>query len=126
TNMDCSGGRDYGAELYVFYAESPLSTRWLPHPQNPVKIDCEGGRNGGMITEPGKLFRIGQRQALAQYGRGISVYEIEVLDEVSYRERLVTDIIPSKTGGILGLHHLTVAGGRTAVDFVRRELVLWS
>jgi hypothetical protein len=126
TNMDCSGGRDYGAELYVFYAESPLSKRWIPHPQNPVKIDCEGGRNGGMITEAGKLFRIGQRQALAQYGRGISVYEIEVLDEVSYRERLVTEIIPAKTSGILGLHHLTVAGGRTAVDFARREWVLWS
>jgi hypothetical protein len=125
TNMDYSDRRDYSAELYVFYADSPLSRRWLPHPQNPVKIDSAGGRNGGMITECGKLFRIGQRQALAQYGRGASVYEIEVLNERVYKEKLVTEFVPTKSSGILGIHHLSIADGRTAVDFVKREFILW-
>jgi hypothetical protein len=58
--------------------QSPPSGRWSPHPQNPAEIDREGGRNGLVIAEPGRLFRIRQRQALAQYGRRVSAYEIEV------------------------------------------------
>ena len=53
------------------------------------------------------------------------MYEIEVLNERVYKEKLVTEFVPTKSSGILGIHHLSIADGRTAVDFVKREFILW-
>jgi hypothetical protein len=123
TNMDRSGGDDYTAELYLFYAESPLSNDWTEHPQSPVRIDCQGGRNGGLIVERDKIFRVGQRQGFGQYGKGISIYEIRVLDENTYMETIVGEINPDFRAGLLGTHHLSSVAGMTAIDHVSWEFI---
>lgn len=123
TNIDYSGVGDYTAELYLFYAESPMSEAWTEHPQNPIKISCQGARNGGLILQGTDIYRVGQRQGFGQYGKGISVYEIAVLNENSYQERLVREIEPNFRKGLRGAHHLSSVAGMTAIDHASREFV---
>jgi hypothetical protein len=118
TNIDYTGLEDYSSELYLFYAELPYSDNWTPHPQNPVKIDANGGRNGGLIVQNGKIFRVGQRQSFGQCGRGILVFEIDVLNESAYAEKLVREMDVGRAGSVVGTHHLSSIAGRTVVDHV--------
>ena len=45
TNLRPPGCVDFYSRLYLFYADSPLSTDWTPHPLNPIVVDADGGRN---------------------------------------------------------------------------------
>jgi hypothetical protein len=96
TNIDDPKTDDYSAELHLFYADSPIEGNWKPHPQNPIKMDCEGGRNAGLIIEKDRIFRVGQRQSFDQYGKGMSIRD-----------------------GLLGTHHLSSIGEITAIDHVK-------
>jgi len=39
TNIDPAGIGDHCSELFVFHSDSPLSTHWTAHPNNPVVAD---------------------------------------------------------------------------------------
>lgn len=120
TSIDKSGTNDYCSELYLFHATSPLEANWIAHPQNPIRIDSEGGRNAGLILEDGKIFRLAQRQGYDQYGEGVLMYEITELSETAYSEQLFSEIKPSFRKGILGSHHLSTTGTVTVFDHVSR------
>jgi hypothetical protein len=119
TNIDDSKTDDYSAELHLFYADLPIDGNWKPHPQNPIKMDCKGGRNAGLIIEKDRIFRVGQRQGFDQYGKGISIYEVRLLTEDAYAETLVWEIDPDFKDGLLGTHHLSSLGEITAIDHVK-------
>ena len=123
TNIDRTGQGDFGSELYLFSADSPLSESWMPHPANPLKIDPEGGRNAGLLKERGRLFRAGQVQGFDRYGVGIRIYEICALSPEVYRERLVGEIEPGFRPRLQGTHHISSVGNVTVVDSARREFV---
>lgn len=118
TNIDESGVGDHCSALYLFYSNSPLGAEWKPHPQNPVRIDSEGGRNAGLIFENGKIFRLAQRQGYDQYGEGLLVYEIIDLSELVYKEQLFSEINHSFKKRTLGTHHLSTTGKITVLDHV--------
>jgi hypothetical protein len=120
TNIDHSGLEDHCSELYLFSGDSPFESTWVPHPQNPIRIDPEGGRNAGMIIEGGKLFRAAQSQGFDQYGQGLILYEIVEINEVTYYERLVSEITCDFRGGLLGSHHVSTTGKITVFDHVSR------
>lgn len=123
TNIDYSGIGDYCEELYLFSADSPLDDDWRPHPLNPIKIDCRGGRNGGLIIEGDRLFRVGQRQGFDLYGEGALIYEIEQLTEDAYKERLAWQIDADFRRGLLGVHHLSSRDGITVIDHLEWAFV---
>jgi hypothetical protein len=123
TNLDRTGQGDFGAELYLFSAESPLSDSWVPHPRNPLKIDPIGGRNAGLLRDGEKLFRAGQVQGFDRYGAGTRLFEIISLSASEYEERLVSEIRPTFRKRLLGTHHISSTDGVTVVDSVRREFV---
>jgi hypothetical protein len=116
TNLDESGAVDYCSELYLFSSDSPLDTKWTPHPQNPIRIDAYGGRNAGLVIDDGKIFRLAQRQGFDQYGKGLLVYEIKTISESLFREELVSEINPNYRKGLRGTHHLSTDGKTTVVD----------
>lgn len=124
TSIDKSGLNDYCSELYLFSASSPLATEWKGHPQNPVRIDSDGGRNAGMLFDDGKIFRLAQRQGYDQYGQGLLMYEITDLCESTYSEKLFSEINPFFKKGLLGVHHLSTTGQITVFDHVSRSFVL--
>lgn len=90
---------------------------------NPVLVDADCGRNAGLIEENGRRFRVAQRQGFDTYGKGISVFEIEVLSETDYRERKVCTIEPRFKPGIYGTHHLTTTGDITVIDHVSKAFI---
>lgn len=120
TNIDHSGLDDHCSELYLFSGASPFEENWVPHPQNPIRIDPDGGRNAGMIIEGGKLFRAAQSQGFDQYGQGLILYEIVEINEVAYQERLVSRITCDFRDGLLGSHHVSTTGNITVFDHVSR------
>ena len=118
TNIDESEAGDHCSELYLFSADSPLSTTWVPHRQNPILIDSIGGRNGGLIIDGERLLRLGQCQGFDQYGQSLRVYEIKEISESRYAEELVAEIKPDFRKGIVGTHHLSTDGRTTVIDHV--------
>lgn len=123
TNIDRTWQGDFGSELYLFSADSPLSESWSPHPANPLKIDPEGGRNAGLLRGGDRFFRAGQVQGFDRYGVGIRIYEICALSPEVYRERLVAGVEPGFRPGLQGAHHVSSVNGVTVVDSARREFV---
>jgi hypothetical protein len=119
TNVDSSESGDHESELHLFSAESPVSAHWTPHPQNPIMIDATRARNGGLIRDGDRLFRVGQYQGFDFYGKSTSVNEIIRLDEDEYVEQCVQTNLPDFQRGVLGTHHLHSVGETTVFDFVR-------
>jgi hypothetical protein len=105
TNIDPQGSNDFESRLYLFWSDSPLSTVWEPHPQNPVVFDPQCARNAGLLTRDGELFRCAQRQGLAQYGEAFSIRKIVELTTAHYAEQLHLAVEP-ETYGARGTHHM--------------------
>ena len=115
-NIDEAETGDHCSELYLFSADAPLSKQWTPHPQNPLLIDSIGGRNGGLIIDGDKRYRLGQCQAFDRYGESLRVHEITELSPERYAERCVAKIKPDSGTGLRGTHHLSTDGTTTVVD----------
>jgi hypothetical protein len=111
------GGND--SDLFLFEAETPLGP-WRRVGDGPVFVDAARGRNGGMLRDGERLYRVAQRPAFGQYGRAFSIYEIDRL-EGGYAETRKQDVEPSFLRGIKGTHHLHHDGGLTVFDVVRHQ-----
>ncbi|MFL6671707.1 MAG: hypothetical protein ACJ8LG_00275 [Massilia sp.] len=120
TNIDRSGLDDHCSELCLFHASSPFDANWIAHPQNPLRLDADGGRNAGLILEDKRIFRGAQRQGFDQYGKGLMVYEILELNEQVYVERLVSELDCNFRNGLIGSHHMSTTGKITVVDHLDR------
>src|SRR3989449_10240595 len=107
TNIDEAETGDHCSELYLFSADSPLSTNWVPHPQNPILVDSIGGRNGGLIIDGERLLRLGQCPGFDPYRQRLRVYEIKGISASRYAEELVAGIKPGFPKGGGGPHPLS-------------------
>ncbi len=103
-------------ELHIYYADSPLSTEWTPHPRNPVSTDVRNARPAGAIFESGgSLYRPAQNGS-NHYGYGMNINLIEVLDTENYKERTVSSIEPKWDWSINATHTLNHTDGLTMSD----------
>jgi hypothetical protein len=123
TSIDESGTRDYCSELFLFSSNSPLSTNWIPHRQNPIRIDSCGGRNAGLIIEGDKIFRLAQCQGFDRYGHSLVLHEIKEVSDSRYVEERVAKISPNFRKGLLGTHHLSTNGNTMVIDHVSHSFV---
>jgi len=123
TNLDRSGAGDSCSELYLYSAVSPLGSDWVPHPRNPVRIDSYGGRNAGLVSENGKIFRLGQHHTYDQYGAGVVVFEIQAISASEYAEHPVAEIDPGFRKGVHGIHHWSTISNTTVFDHVTRSMI---
>jgi hypothetical protein len=119
TNIDPAQWDDFSLELHVFHADSPLAEVWHPHPSNPLLIDASRTRNGGLIRQGTRLFRVAQGLGLDIYGKRATVYEIVQLDESHYVEQCRRMIEPTFRKGVAGTHHLHSNDTYTVFDFLR-------
>jgi hypothetical protein len=103
-------------DLFVFWADTPLSDKWTPHPCNPVVRGFEGARPAGPLFElGGRLFRPSQN-SLVRYGYGLRINEIVRLDAHHYEERPVTEVRPDWEDGIRATHHINWRDGAIVMD----------
>lgn len=118
TNVDPFGIGDHGSELWVFHADSPLSTDWTPHDRNPVLIDASRARNAGLVRNGDKIYRISQSQGFDFYGARSRINQIVELTGETYVETCALTIGPDFKPKAKGTHHLHSNGSVTAFDYI--------
>lgn len=103
-------------EVHLFYADSPLSTNWTPHPKNPVVADVTRARPAGRVLRSGgRLIRPAQDCSVS-YGYAIHFREITQLDVECYAEGDVGNLLPDWAPEVVGIHTYSTDGGLTVVD----------
>ncbi|HEX9931939.1 MAG TPA: hypothetical protein VGB08_03780 [Allosphingosinicella sp.] len=107
------------SDFFLFEAETPLGP-WRRVGDGPVFIDAGRGRNGGLLRDGERLYRVAQRPSFGQYGRAFSIYEIDRLDG-GYAETRKQDVEPLFLRGISGTHHLHHEAGLVTFDVVRNQ-----
>ncbi len=102
--------------LLLFYSKNPLSDEWIAHPKNPIISGKKGSRSAGNIFESnGKILRPAQ-DGTKRYGHGIIFYEIEVLNENNYQEKISHTIYPDWDKNIIGTHTYAKENKITIMD----------
>lgn len=116
TNIKENEGASNYDELFLFYADELLTTKWKPHPKNPVVSDIKSSRPAGaLFVRNGVLYRPAQ-DCSHRYGYAIVLNEIQVLNEQDYREVAITAINPNWSKDLLATHSLSHAHKLTVID----------
>ncbi len=101
-------------ELFLYYADSPLSTTWTPHPLNPIVSDVRCARPAGRLFDSaGRIYRPAQ-DCSRRYGYGLRLMEIVNLSEEEYAEREYRAYLPE--GKRVGTHTFNREAQWAAVD----------
>ncbi len=120
TNICRDSFGDFGTELHLYRIDDPMLGGATPHPLNPVVIDATSARGGGRVFEhEGRLLRASQDNSHGVYGYGLNLMEITALSDTDYAERRLRHLSPDALPGVMGLHHMDAAGGRTVIDLRR-------
>ena len=104
TNIKSIDGMSIQDELFLFYADSPLSNDWSAHPQNPVISDIRCSRPAGkiFIDEKNRIIRPSQN-SLKRYGYSVKLNQIIILNKFEYKEKTV-DVLEPWNNNIEALH----------------------
>ena len=114
--MDENNGESLDDELFLFYADSPLTSEWTPHPMNPIVSDVRRARPAGNIfLDNGKIIRPSQ-DCSKVYGHGFNFNEIEILSETEYQEKHLTNIRPDWDKNLHRVHSYNSQNGLTIID----------
>ncbi len=116
TNIDTSNSDDFNSELFAFHSDSPITSDWIPHTANPIKIGFEGGRNGGLFKIGTETYRVGQQKEFDKYGTGFTIFRITDLQPNSFAEE---EVWSSKVSldQFEFKHHFVVSGDICFFDY---------
>jgi hypothetical protein len=123
TNIDIAGIGDHSIFLSAFHADSPISTHWTPHLNNPIRMSATCARNAGFVQTPNGLYRGSQSQAFNSYGKSAALHKILTLSESEYSEAEAE--IPNEVAkeNLDAFHHIDVKSQVLAFDcIVKRSL----
>ncbi|MDN5203136.1 hypothetical protein QQ008_17230 [Fulvivirgaceae bacterium BMA10] len=121
TNIKENEGGSLWDELFLFYADNPLSKNWIPHPQNPIVSDVTRSRPAGEIfNRDGKIIRPAQNCSF-RYGYGLKFLEITKLSTSEYEEREISSIEPDWNPSINAVHTFNRAGDFSIMDAVLKR-----
>ncbi|MDB4042697.1 hypothetical protein N9507_00530 [Gammaproteobacteria bacterium] len=102
----CSGElNERNSELHLYYADNPLSEKWVKSPENPIIFDSQKARNGGFFIQNNKKYRVNQIHAKARYGVGFSINLIKKISTKEYIETEVSRVDPTFFPNLSGTHH---------------------
>lgn len=114
--------------LCLAYADA-LDGPWMPHANNPVKVDIRGARMAGRpFVHQGQLYRPAQ-DCLHRYGAAIVIHRIEHISPTRFEETVVRRLEADPRGHLPhGMHTLSAWGDKTLVDakIERMNLVSWT
>lgn len=93
-------------QLFLFYSDDLYSTKWIPHPQNPIVTHINNCRPAGrLFKHNNKLYRPAQNNASQQYGAGLKINEVIILTESQYQEKEVFQM-DTKALRLQACHHI--------------------
>ena len=108
-------------QLFLFWADNPLSQSWTPHPSNPIVNDARTARPAGQIFfEDGNPIRPSQDNSV-RYGKALNFNRMTKLSETEYEEVCVARFEPPMSTKILATHTYNRAGELTVIDAVIRR-----
>jgi hypothetical protein len=108
-------------QLFLFYSQDLHSTEWIAHPCNPIATHAGNCRPAGRIfSYDNKIYRPAQHNASQQYGLGIRINRIEVLNENEYREKEVLSLLPHQLG-LRACHHIDFSRSMIVIDGITRN-----
>jgi hypothetical protein len=114
SNISQTEPHDCSSELYLFWATTPLTDEWNPHPCNPIVNDPLSARNGGLLIDDNELVRVAQSPGFGSYGAAARLFRITRISPDDYAEEPVSSITPDFATGIHGSHHFH-SNGRYSV-----------
>lgn len=106
TNKSNDHSNDPNNELYIYKIIGNFK-KLIPHKLNPVITDCLTARNAGQLIIGNQLLRPSQINDSSGYGIGLNINKITSLSLTSYKEKIITKIIPKKIKNTDGLHHIS-------------------
>lgn len=107
--------------LFIYYADTPLTDDWTPHPANPVVDDIRRARPAGTIfTHQGHLIRPSQ-DSLIRYGGALNFNRITKLSPTEYAEVLEKRFEPPPGRRILATHTFNRSDRLAVLDAVIRR-----
>lgn len=116
TNVAKVGGNAYDS-LYLFFADSPLSTNWTPHPLNPVVQDIKRARPAGNIIQLDNSLIRPSQDCSVRYGYAINFNRIDILSETEYKETHLNSFLPPKNNkDVLATHTWNQLGNLQVID----------
>jgi len=116
TNIAENKGSSLDDELFLFYAQTPLTTSWKSHPKNPIVSDVRRARPAGNIyVHDGKLIRPSQ-DCSKVYGYGFNLNEIELLTKTDFREKKILQVSPIWDKMLQRTHTFSHTPGMTVID----------
>jgi hypothetical protein len=103
-------------QLFLFYSKELLSVNWKPHPLNPVATHIDNCRPAGrLFKQNGKLYRPSQNNASKQYGHGLKINEVIVMNEKDYKEQEVYSF-DKVNAGVKACHNIDFTETLTVID----------
>mgnify|MGYP000854517304 FL=1 len=106
--------------LHLFYADSPLSEAWTPHPLNPIVADVRTARPAGRIfRRGGQLIRPAQDSS-RRYGGALHLQRIDKLSATEYAETTMETLDPLEKG-FLATHTINFLDDLTVIDVQARR-----
>ena len=119
-NVQEEGGSGWDT-LHLYYADSPISDQWTPHPLNPIVKDVYSARPAGRIfRHEGRLIRPSQ-DCSVDYGYAMNFNRIITLNETNYTEAHEYGFKPPEKENILATHTFNSIGGLTVIDAIQRR-----
>jgi hypothetical protein len=120
------GTRDIPANrnISAFYADTFLSSAWVPHPQNPIYTGADNSRMAGAVfhnKNTGFLNRPAQ-SCIKEYGEKIHINEIIELSPILYKERIIKTIYPEHRFHAVCTHTINYSENYLLRDIKTRRL----
>ena len=122
-NMRAYEGASTSDELYLFYSDHLLTSKWKSHPLNPIVSDTKRARPAGrLFMQNNNLYRPSQ-DCSGKYGNAININHVVKMDEENYEEVVVNRIEANWDKKITRTHSLSSSNGLTVIDgfFHRRK-----
>ncbi len=109
-------------ELFLFYADTPLSNSWTAHPENPVVSDVRKARPAGRLFLFNNAIYRPSQDCSIEYGHGINLNKILEMTETRYREQTVQHMTADWDKKVTGVHTLSNDQKLTIIDAKKLKL----
>ena len=112
-------GGNASGKLMLWYADNPLSDKWICHPDNPITTDIRYTRPGGsIINNNSSMLRPAQDSSI-RYGYAIRFMEIQELTVDNYKEKESQLFLPDWDMDVIANHTFNEAQGWVFADAAR-------
>ena len=121
TNTD-TNDLDHNSELSIYYSiNGPVTENWKPHSLNPIYVNPDKARNGGLINHKENIYRVNQKIGFNSYGSSLEINKIDEIDQKVFEETLFSKVEPNFAKGLNGCHHMNNNDEYTVYDFLKRK-----